>query len=203
MRRGHRGLRDLCLLAAALIVFAAPASPVRAQTAIASDDIVTRLATLETAPDLDLAALRKRALDRIKAKAKTDQPALKRPIIAPELVKLPQVSFDVLFDPDTSIVRPQAYETLGRIADALTRSSMLAYGFLIVAHTDSNGKREYNLLLSQKRADSIRDVLVTTFKISAKRIQAIGLGEEQMLDANQPASAVNQQAQIMTIAKAL
>jgi OmpA-OmpF porin, OOP family len=199
MRLGHRGLRDLCPLAVALIVLAAPAC---AQTAVATDDIVTRLAGLETTPDLDLPALRKLALDRIKAKAKGDV-ALKRPPIAPELLKWPQVSFDVLFDPDSSIVRPQAYEMLGRIADALTRSSMLPYGFLIVAHTESNGKREYNLTLSQKRADSIRDVLVTTFKLSPKRIQAIGLGEEQMRDANQPASAVNQQAQIVTIAKAL
>jgi OOP family OmpA-OmpF porin len=203
MRWGHRGLCDLCLLAAALIVLAAPASPTRAQTAVATDDIVTRLANLETAPNLDLAELRKRAIERVKAKAKTDQPALKRPIIAPELLKLPQVSFDVLFDPDSSVVRPQAYETLGRIADALTRSTLLAYGFLIVAHTESNGKREYNLALSQKRADSIRDALVNTFKLSPKRIQAIGLGEEQMRDANQPAAAVNQQAQIVTIAKAL
>jgi OmpA-OmpF porin, OOP family len=202
MQRGHRGLRDLCLLASALIALGAPLSPTRAQTAVPTDDIVTRLAGLETTPDLDLPALRKLALDRIKAKAKGDV-ALKRPPIAPELLKLPQVSFDVLFDPDSSIVRPQAYEMLGRIADALTRSSMLAYGFLIVAHTESTGKREYNLTLSQKRADSIRDVLVTTFKLSPKRIQAIGLGEEQMRDANQPAAAVNQQAQIVTIAKAL
>ncbi len=59
------------------------------------------------------------------------------------------------------------------------------------------------MALSQKRADSIRDALVNTFKISPKRIQAIGLGEEQMQDANQPSAAVNQQAQIVTIAKAL
>ena len=78
---------------------------------------------------------------------------------------------------------------------------MLPYGILIVGRTESTGKRDYNLTLSQRRADSIRDVLVTTFKISPKRIQAIGLGEEQLQDANQPASAVNRQFQIVTIAK--
>jgi OmpA-OmpF porin, OOP family len=192
-------IRDICLLGA-LIVFAGPAAPARAQAPVTTDDMVNRLAGLETAPELDIAALRQRALDRVKSK--TEPVALKRPRVAPELLKLPQLLVEVQFDPDSAIVRPQSYQTLGLIADALVRAAMLPYGFLIVGRTEAAGKREYNLTLSQRRADSIRDVLVTTFKISPKRIQAIGLGEEQLQDANQPASLVNRQIQIVTIAKA-
>jgi outer membrane protein OmpA-like peptidoglycan-associated protein len=61
------------------------------------------------------------------------------------------------------------------------------------------GRRESNLTLSQRRADSIRDALVTTFKISPKRLRAVGLGEEQLLDAAHPAAAINQQIQIVTV----
>jgi OmpA-OmpF porin, OOP family len=194
-----RNIRDICLLGA-LIMFAAAAAPARAQAPVTADDMINRLAGLETAPDLDIAALRQRALDRVKSK--TEPVALKRPRVAPELLKLPQLLVEVQFDPDSAIVRPQSYQTLGLIADTLVRAAMLPYGFLIVGRTESAGKREYNLTLSQRRADSIRDVLVTTFKISPKRIQAIGLGEEQLQDANQPASPVNRQIQIVTIAKA-
>jgi OmpA-OmpF porin, OOP family len=194
-----RNIRDICLLGA-LIMFAAAAAPARAQAPVTADDMINRLAGLETAPDLDIAALRQRALDRVKSK--TEPVALKRPRVAPELLKLPQLLVEVQFDPDSAIVRPQSYQTLGLIADTLVRAAMLPYGFLIVGRTESAGKREYNLTLSQRRADSIRDVLVTTFKISPKRIQAIGLGEEQLQDANQPASLVNRQIQIVTIAKA-
>jgi outer membrane protein OmpA-like peptidoglycan-associated protein len=200
MRPGNGGLRDLCLLAIALIASATLTFPLHAQTADTPDDMVTRLSGLETAPELDLAALRQRAVDRIKAKA--DAVPLKRPPLTTELRKLPQFTVGIRFDPDTSIVRPESYQSLGRIADALLRQSLLPYGFLIVGHTESTGKRDYNLTLSQKRADSIRDVLVTTFKISPKRLQAIGLGEEQLLDPAQPAAAINQQFQIVTIAKA-
>jgi OmpA-OmpF porin, OOP family len=201
MRLGNRRLRDICLLAGALIVFAAPTAPARAQAAVATDDMINRLAGLETDPDLNVAALRQRVLERVKSKA--DAVPLKRPPIAPELLKLPRLMVEVQFDPDSSIVRPESYQTLGRIADALCRSTLLPYGFLIVGHTAATGKREYNLTLSQRRADSIRDVLVATFKISPKRIQAVGLGEEQMQDAAKPASALNQQVQIVTIAKPL
>jgi flagellar motor protein MotB len=78
---------------------------------------------------------------------------------------------------------------------------MLPFTFLIVGHVESNGKRENNVILSQRRADSIRDILVNTFKISTKRLQTIGLGEEQLLDPARPTAPVNQQIQIMTIAK--
>jgi OOP family OmpA-OmpF porin len=198
MRPGN--IRDICLLAGALMVFAAPASPARAQAPVTADNMTNRLVGLETAPDLDVPAIRQRALDRVKSKA--EPVALKRPRVAPELLKLPQLLVDVQFDPDSAIVRPQSYQTLGLIADSLVRAAMLPYGFLIVGRTESAGRREYNLTLSQRRADSIRDVLVTTFKISSKRLQALGLGEEQLQDANQPASPVNRQVQIVTVAKA-
>ena len=46
---------------------------------------------------------------------------------------------------------------------------LLPYTFLIVGH-ESTGRRENNALLSQRRADAIRDILVNTFKIAPKRL---------------------------------
>ena len=201
MRLGKRGLRDIGLVAAALTVFVAPTFPARAQEAVTRDDIIKRLSGLEATPDLNVAALRQRALER--AKSKADAAPLKRPPIATELLELPRFMVEVQFDPDASTIRPESYQTLGRIADALCHSTLLRSGFLIVGRTDATGKREYNLTLSQKRADSIRDALVNTFKISSKRLQAVGLGEEQLQDAARPAAAINQQVQVVTVAKPL
>jgi outer membrane protein OmpA-like peptidoglycan-associated protein len=80
---------------------------------------------------------------------------------------------------------------------------MLGYKFLIVAHTASGGRRDFNLTLSQRRADVIRDVLVNTFKVSAKRLMTLGLGEEQLLDRAKPGAPVNQQIQIATVGSAI
>ncbi len=200
MRLWSKGVRCIGLLAATMIAFAAPTSPARAQAVVTTDDIVKRLGGLEATADLTISALRQRALER--AKSKTDPAPLKRPPVATELLKLPRIAFEIQFDPDSSIIRPESYQTLGRIADALIRSTLLPYGFLIVGHTESTGKREYNVTLSQRRADSIRDALVTTFKISPKRLQALGLGEEQLQDSARPAAPVNQQLEVVTVAKA-
>jgi OOP family OmpA-OmpF porin len=201
MRLGKKGLRGIGLLAAVLTILVAPRFPAHAQEAVTRDDIIKRLSGLEAAPDLNVAALRQRAFER--AKSKADAVPLKRPPIAAELLELPRFMVEVQFDPDASTIRPESYQTLGRIADALCHSTLLRYGFLIVGRTDATGKREYNLTLSQKRADSIRDALVNTFKISPKRLQAVGLGEEQLQDAARPTAAINQQVQVVTVAKPL
>jgi OmpA-OmpF porin, OOP family len=191
-------LRDIGLLLGALALFALPMAVARAQTATPTADIIEKLA-VEAEADLDLPALRQQATDRIKARA--DAQPQKRPPIAPQLTKLPQIRFDVVFDQDSSLIRPASYQTIGSIADALTDPKTRPYRYLIVDHVESAGRRDHNLILSQRRAESVRDVLVNTFKVSPKRLQALGLGEEQLQDVNRPASPANARVQIMAIGK--
>jgi Outer membrane protein and related peptidoglycan-associated (lipo)proteins len=189
------------LLIVALIGFTALPCQAQTQAGGAAEDWVSKLAGLETAPDLDVAVLRQQALERVKSKA--DAAPIKRPPVAAQLLKLPQFLAEIQFDEDAAVIRPDSYRTLGRIADTLSHPSLLGYKFLIVGHTVSTGRRENNLTLSQRRADVVREVLVNAFKISSKRLQAIGLGEEQLLDAAHPTAAINQWIQVATIAKAL
>jgi OOP family OmpA-OmpF porin len=200
MRPATPALRNMGLLAA-IALLAASALPARAQSPVTRDDIVNQLNRLDAAPDLDVAALHEQVLKRSQSRSRNEPPPQRRPPIAPELAKLPSFNVDIQFDTDTPIVQPASYQTLGRIADALVQSTMLPYGFLIIGHIEANGKRENNAMLSQRRADAIRDVLVNTFKISSKRLQSVGLGEEQLVDAAHPAAPVNQQIQIVTVAK--
>jgi outer membrane protein OmpA-like peptidoglycan-associated protein len=205
MRAAMRGsrwpVRLLGFVAGASVLAMAIAPPARAQSAVTRDDIINKLNHLDAAPTLDIAALRPQVMERSKSRGRNEPPPQKRPPIAPELATLPTFNVDIQFDPDTPVVRPDSYETVGRIADAMVQSTMLPYTFLIVGHIESNGRRENNVILSQRRADSIRDILVNTFKISTKRLQTVGLGEEQLLDPARPTAPVNQQIQIMTVAK--
>jgi OOP family OmpA-OmpF porin len=193
-------LRDIGLLVGGifLLVLTAPAS---AQNAPTRDDIVAKLDKYQSDLELDVPALRQQVTERSKSRSKNEPPPQKRPAIAPDLNKLPTFNVDITFDVDTPIVQPESYQTVGRIADAMVYSSLLPYTFLIVGHIEASGRRENNAILSQRRADAIREILVNTFKISAKRIQSVGLGEEQLLDANRPNAPVNNQIQIMTLAK--
>jgi OmpA-OmpF porin, OOP family len=171
--------------------------PAHAQEGPTAETLIGELSKLETPSDLEVPALREQAAERIKAKA--DPVALKRPLISPQLNKLPHVNLDIQFNPDTPVIRPASYRMLGRIADALTNPALMSFTFLIVGRVEANGRRDNNLLLSHRRAEAIRDALVQTFRVSSKRVFAVGLGEEQLQDANNPKSPVNQQAQIVTL----
>jgi len=181
----------------ALAVSAWPASFVLAETTDTAADIVGQLKGLEAAPEIDVAQLRQQAADRIKARL--DPVALKRRPVAAQLLRLPHVDVDIKFNPDSPVIRPESYSLLGRIADALYDPALMSSAFLIVGRTESAGKRDYNLMLSQRRAEAIRDALVITFKVSSKRLMVVGLGEEQLLDADHPKAAINQQALIVTV----
>ena len=201
MRIARPAFRDFRLPAAILIALAASALPARSQTAPERDAIVSQLSQFDTATDLDVAALRQSVLDKSRSRARNEPEPSKRPPIVPEILNLPTFTVDIHFDTDTPIVRPDSYQAVGRIADALVNAPLLPYTFLIVGHSDSNGRREANAILSQRRADAIRDVLVNTFKISSKRLQSLGLGEEQFVDQARPTSPANLQIQIVTIGK--
>jgi outer membrane protein OmpA-like peptidoglycan-associated protein len=177
------------------------AAPVSAQNAPSRDDIVAKLDKYQSDLELDVPALRQQVTERSKSRGKNEPPPQKRTAIAPDLNRLPAFNADITFDVDTPIIQPESYQTVGRIADALVHSSLLPYTFVIVGHIEANGKREANAILSQRRADAIRETLVNTFKISAKRIVSVGLGEEQLLDSARPTAPVNNQIQIMTLAK--
>ncbi len=197
MRWGNKP-HGIALILGALALVALPISATRAQTAVTSAEIIEKLA-VEAESDIDLTALKQLAADRIKARA--DAQPQKRPPIAPQLTKLPQLRFDVVFDQDSSLIRPASYQTIGSIADALTDPKMRPYRYLIVDHVEAAGRRDHNLILSQRRADSIRDVLVNAFKVSPKRLLALGLGEEQLQDLNRPAAPANARVQLVAFGK--
>ena len=195
-----RGLREIVLVAGGVLLLMGPL-PATAQNAPTRDDIVAKLNKYQGDLELDVPALRAQVTERSKMRGKNEPTPQKRPPIAPDINKLPAFNVDIAFDVDTPIVQPKSYQTVGRIADAMVYSSLLPYNFLVVGHIEANGKREANAILSQRRADAIREILVNTFKIAAQRIQSVGLGEEQLLDSARPTAPANNQIQIMVLAK--
>jgi outer membrane protein OmpA-like peptidoglycan-associated protein len=87
------------------------------------------------------------------------------------------------------------------MADALYSPYLQGYKILIVGHTDGKGGREHNLKLSQQRADAIRDALINPLGVLPSRIEAVGLGEEQLLNSSKPDAAENRRVQLINIGK--
>ena len=88
-----------------------------------------------------------------------------------------RVSFsaDSLFGFDQSTVRPEGKAELDTFARQLSSTE---YDMVRVeGHTDRLGSAAYNQKLSTRRAESVRDYLVTSGRIPAGKISAVGMGE--------------------------
>jgi outer membrane protein OmpA-like peptidoglycan-associated protein len=86
------------------------------------------------------------------------------------IVNLP----DILFDTAKSTLQPQAREVISRIAGILMVQPGLS--LKIEGHTDSQGSDEYNMTLSQHRAESVKEYL-TQAGVKQEIITTQGLGE--------------------------
>ena len=139
-----RGVSAKCNQAISEAGFGAVASSAQAQPGVTTESWINELAGLETPLDIDVAALRQQALERVKSK--TDGVPLKRPPVAAQLLKLPNLVVEIQFDEDSPIVRPESYRVVGRIADALYYPALLPYKFLIVRYGDHQPEFSPHLL---------------------------------------------------------
>jgi len=75
------------------------------------------------------------------------------------------------------------YRKVESIADAISRLLRRRPGttILIEGHTDAVGSAASNLALSERRAESLRRVLVQDFGIPWRALETVGYGEEYLL----------------------
>ncbi len=94
------------------------------------------------------------------------------------------LSGEVLFETDQSVLRPEARERLTAVADAM-RASPSQLG-VVAGYTDSRGTDAHNQQLSQARADSVRDFLLSA-GVPADRLRSEGRGEASPIASNDSA----------------
>lgn len=70
----------------------------------------------------------------------------------------------------------------------------------VEGHSDSRGNDEFNRMLSERRAQGVKNYLVRTFGISAEKVKAIGYGETAPIaDNNTPAGRAKNRRVIIKI----
>jgi outer membrane protein OmpA-like peptidoglycan-associated protein len=100
---------------------------------------------------------------------------------------------DVLFDFNKYTLKPGAREKMAKVSGIL-----LAYPGLklqLEGHTDSVGGDDYNLKLSQNRADAVRDFLAQQ-GVAAANITSIGLGKSDPVASNDNAAGRQQNRRV-------
>ena len=82
-------------------------------------------------------------------------------------------------------------EQLQKLGKLMQRNPRAA--FSIEGYTDSFGSPDYNIDLSQRRADAVKDYLINVMRISPGQIQTRGFGATRFLVAPRPVSDPGQE----------
>lgn len=83
----------------------------------------------------------------------------------------------IVFKNGESNLLPDMYQDLDKIANFMVDHP--DFSLQISGHTDSDGREEFNLRLSQERADAIKEYIVFFGFVDPERIKAIGYGSSQ------------------------
>ena len=99
------------------------------------------------------------------------------PAPAPTVQKITLAS-KALFDFDKAVLKPEGKAALdSEVVDKLKDVSKLEL-VLVTGHTDRIGSQAYNQRLSERRADTVRDYLVSR-GVARDKIETLGMGKTQ------------------------
>ena len=118
-----------------------------------------------------------------------------------ELNQAPSIDLEIFFAYKSAEITPEAAATLAPLGQALSDPRLAADAFLIAGHTDAKGSAEYNLALSQKRAEAVRQHLITNFRLDGSKLVAKGMGSQRPKISDQPLAAANRRVQIVNLSR--
>jgi outer membrane protein OmpA-like peptidoglycan-associated protein len=111
----------------------------------------------------------------------------------------PQKDMRIQFEFGSAELTPSARQVLDELGAALQSEELSSFQFSLVGHTDAVGSDDANLSLSERRAQSVKDYLITEFHIDPARLQSSGAGEGDLADPSNPNSGINRRVVITNI----
>lgn len=105
----------------------------------------------------------------------------------------------ITFATDSAELTPRARNALDVVARALTSDKLAALRVQVEGHADPRGGDEHNAALSQARAQSVVDYLVSKHGIARERLTPIGRGSTQLLNRADPLAPENRRVTLVTM----
>lgn len=104
----------------------------------------------------------------------------------------------ITFTTNSSDLTSESKQALATVAKAMQSDKLAPHAFSIEGHADPRGSAELNQRLSEARARSVVDYLVSAHGILPDRLSSVGKGSSEPLNADRPEAPENRRVTIVT-----
>ncbi len=112
----------------------------------------------------------------------------------------PSLSLTIGFEFNSNKLSPESMDSLMTLSKALNSEQLRELQFRIEGHTDGKGKPDYNLKLSQLRAEAVKSYLEKNGVLDT-RMAPEGKGDKELINKDDKFAAENRRVQIVTLSK--
>ena len=111
------------------------------------------------------------------------------------------ITLNVEFDSDKAAIKDIYKNEIKKVADFMKKYPNTTA--VIEGHTDSTATAEHNQKLSEARANSVRQYLISNFGIKASRLAAVGYGLTKPIASNNTEDGKQKNRRVQAIIKAI
>jgi OmpA-OmpF porin, OOP family len=145
---------------------------------------------LTPGPDSGTAPVRSRSIRVNREEAPPATPA-----------KTASASLLITFPTNSAQLTPRAKQSLDIVGQALNSDKLSDFRFAVQGHADPRGNPEDNLKLSQLRAEAVRQYLVRSKHIADQRLEAVGKGDKELLNPQNPTAPENRRVTFVNLSQ--
>jgi outer membrane protein OmpA-like peptidoglycan-associated protein len=111
----------------------------------------------------------------------------------------PNIDLDIQFDYNSADISTASMPSVQALGQALSNPNLKGSTFVVAGHTDAIGGEAFNQGLSERRADTIKNYLVSKFGIAGSDLVTVGYGKDKPKDPNAPMDPVNRRVQVVNM----
>lgn len=104
----------------------------------------------------------------------------------------------IVFGTNSSVLSAESAAALDIVARALQSDALAAFSFVVEGHADARGDLDTNLRLSQQRAESVMNYLVSKHGVLPERLSATGKGSAEPMNRERVDAPENRRVTIVT-----
>jgi OOP family OmpA-OmpF porin len=109
------------------------------------------------------------------------------------------IQMNVKFPSNSSVLSKENFSEIQKVADFMKQFDQTSV--TVEGYSDDRGQAAYNKALSQRRADAVRMTLINEFKLDAKRVNAMGFGEDRPIADNNTAAGRAENRRVIGVVK--